>query len=239
MTAIIAFIKKWFPVALGFILLVTISFIAGKCSTRSERKQSQGNILALQSEIKQTEVVIQGLKNTVFERDAVILDQSDAIKLGIIERERLKKLHLSELITNTELSGTIQILRDSLKLPASTVFVTIKDTSGVSREYVKIPFQLLKITDKYITLEAGMNLNRTAYYNLSVPFSGEISVGYVRSGIFKKVPKGIFTTTNPYLTTNDMNVLIVQEKDRIYDKWYIHAGMGILVFEGLKLLLIK
>lgn len=230
-------IRKGVIIAGLILAFLTISFIAGKCSTKAQRQQLLSNITALNSDIKETVVTIEGLKNTVFEKDAVILSQKDAISTGILENERLKKLHLSELLTNTELTGTIKILRDSLKLPPNTVFVTIKDTTGVARDYVRLPFELLRIADKYVTLNAGMNLNKTAYYNLSVPFAGTVSVGYVKDGLFKKsVPRGIFTSENPYLTIDDMNVLIVQEPDKLIDKWYVHAGAGILIFEGLKLL---
>ena len=243
-TKLLAFwlkIKKGVVITGLILACLTISFIVGKCSTKAERKQAQSNIIALQDDVKQTAVTIEGLNNTVFEKDAVILSQSDAIKLGVIEQERLKKLHLSTLLTNTELIGTIQMLRDSLKLPSVPVFITIKDTSGVTRDYIRLPFELLKIVDKYITLNAGMNLNRTAYYNLSIPFSGTVSVGYVGTGFLnlKKVPKGIFTTEIPYLKVNDMSVTIIEEPKGVLSKWYVHAGIGAAFFEAVRILLTK
>lgn len=220
----------------GLILACLItSFIAGKCSTKAQRQQLLSNITALNSDIKETTVTIEGLKNNVYEKDAVILSQKDAISTGILENERLKKLHLSELLTNTELTGTIKILRDSLKLPAIPIFITVKDTSGVTRDYIRIPFELLKIADKYVSLSAGMNQNKTAYYNLSVPFAGTVSVGYVKDGLFKKsVPRGIFTSENPYLKIDDMNVLIVQEPKKWYEHWYIPVIAGAVGIEGIR-----
>lgn len=230
-------IRKGVIIAGLILACLIISFIAGKCSTKAERQQAISNISALNSDIKESAVTIEGLKNTVYEKDAVILSQKDAIEAGIIERERLKKLHLSELITNTELTGTIKILRDSLKLPAIPIFITIKDTSGVTRDYIRIPFELLKIADKHVSLNAGMNLNKTAYYNLSVPFSGTVSVGYVKDGLFKKVPRGIFTSDNPYLKIDDMNVLIVQEPKKWYERWYVPIIAGAVGIETVRILL--
>jgi hypothetical protein len=224
----------------GLILgCLIIAFIAGKCSTREERKQAINNISALNSEIKQTEVIIEGLKNTVYEKDAVILSQKDAIATGTLERERLKKLHLSELITNTELSGIIKKQDSLLNLPPNTVFITIKDTSGVTRDYVRIPFQLLKTADKYITLNAGMDKNKKAWFDLSIPFSGTVTIGNKRTGLFKTTPVGIFTTEIPYLKVNDMSVLIIQEPKGILSKWYVHAGAGALFIELLRIAFIK
>jgi hypothetical protein len=82
-----------------------------------------------------------------------------------------------------------------------------------------------------------MNLNKTAYYNLEVPFSGTISVGYVRSGLFGQSPKGIFTTENPYLKVDDMNVLIVTEPVKWYQKWYVPIIAGAVGIETVRFLL--
>lgn len=239
MKTIIAFIKKWLPYAVGFVLLVLISFIAGKCSTKANRTTINNNLIAARDSIHTSKVIINDLENTVFEQGALILSKDEAIKIGVIEQERLKKLHLKELVTNTDLTGIIQMLRDSLKLPPNTIFITIKDTSGVARDYVRIPFQLLKTSDRYIILNAGMNPNKTAWFDLSVPFSGTISVGYVKSGFLKTVPKGVFTTLNPYITINNMDVLIVKEPDKFYNKWWVHALIGAATIEGVRIFLIK
>jgi hypothetical protein len=177
------------------------------------------------------------LRNSVYEKNAIILSQDESIKAGIIERDRLKALHLKDLITNTDLSGTIQILRDSLKLPASVQFITIHDSSG-TYPVVRLPYEW-PYSDKYVTLTTGIRANKIGYFSLSVPFSGTISVGYVRSGLFKTTPKGIFTTENPYIKVNSMKVLIVEEPKRFYDKFWFHALCGGIIVEGANILFKK
>lgn len=219
-------------------LLMTCHFF-GRCSTKRERSQELSNLIAARDSVKQSIVIIEGLQYTVFQKNAIILTKDEAIKAGIIEQERLKKLHFKELITNADLSGTIKVLRDSLKLPLGTVFVTIKDTSGVSRDYVRIPFTLLKIDEKYLSLNAGMNVDRTAWFKLQVPISGEMSIGYVKSGFLKSKPVGIFTSLNPYLTINNMDILIIKEPKKFYQKTWFHMVAGIAVFETGRYFLIK
>lgn len=239
MITIIAFIKKWLPIAAIIVGLLLISFIAGKCSTKKERATQIDNLRAARDSVYQSFVEIDGLKYTVSTKDAIILSKDDALQAQIIENERLKALHIKELVTNVELQGVIKILRDSLKLPANTVFVTIKDTSGVAREYVRLPFQLLKVSDKYITLNAGMNQNKTAWFNLSVLVTGEISIGYVRSGFLKTKPVGIFTSSNPYLTVNSMDVLIIKDDKKFYNKTWFHLIAGAVAVEGVRIFLLK
>jgi hypothetical protein len=217
-----------------FIGLILISYIAGRCSTRTERKQQISNLIAARDSVKQFFVTIDGLKNSVWEKNAIILGQEESIKAGIIERDLLKKLHLKDLITNTELTGVIHKQDSLLNLPPNTVFITIKDTSGISRDYVRLPFTLLKISDKYVSLNAGMDSLCKAWYKLSVPFSGTISIGYVKSGFLKTTAKGIFTTENPFIKINAMDVLIIQDPKKWYSKWYVPVIAGAVGIEVLR-----
>ncbi len=227
----IANLKKYLPF-IGLVLgLILIAFIAGKCSTRKNNQTSLNNLIAARDSVKESFITIDGLKQSVYSKDAIILSKEDALKVQILENERLKALHIKEIVTNADLTGQINILRDSLKLPANTVYLTIKDTSGVARDYVRIPFTLLKMQEKYISLSAGMNENKTAWYNLSVPVSGEMSIGYIKSGFLKTKPVGIFTTDNPYLTVNSMDILIVKEDKHFYQKTWFHMVLGAAILE--------
>jgi hypothetical protein len=229
--------KKTIWLICAFLSVLGIGYLAGCNRLRKERALNVANIIAMKDTIKHSFVTIDGLRNSVYEKNAIILSQDESIKAGIIERDRLKALHLKDLLTNTDLSGTIQILRDSLKLPPEVQFVTIHDSSG-TYPAVRLPYEW-PYSDKYVTLTTGIRLNKTGYFNLSVPFSGTISVGYVRSGLFKTVPKGIFTTENPYIKVSSMDVLIVQEPKRFYDKFWFHALCGGIIVESANILLKK
>jgi hypothetical protein len=210
-----------------FAAVLSIAFLAGKCSTKKERSLNVANLTASKDTVKQYSVIIDGLKSSVHEKQAIIISQSDAIKVGILERDRLKALHLKEIVTNAELSGTIKVLRDSLKIQPGTIIITVRDTAGIYRDYIQIPFTLLNVNEKYLSLGAWMRQNKTAYFDLSVPLSGEMSIGFKKDGLFKKqYPVGLFTSNNPYLKINSMDVLIVQEPVRWYQRWYVHALIG-------------
>jgi len=251
--------KNWI-IAGAVVALLIISYICGRYSTKQERDNAVNNILALKDTIHASTVTINGLTNYVSEQKALILSQKDALATSELEKERLKKLALSSVVTNAALTGEIKVLRDSLKLVPGTVILTVDDTTmsvnggdvqagdtaipanwttKSSHEYVQIPFTLLNINEENINLTAGMSTNKSPYFSLSVPFKGSMTVGYKKSGLFKTTPVGIFTTTNPYIHVNDMQVVIIQNPSPWYDKWWVHALGGAVIFETARQLLLK
>lgn len=219
------------------LILIAGTLIGAWYGSKEERKTSTANLIAARDSIDRYVIEINGLRQTVSEKDALVLSEKEAKEAAILERDRLKALHIKEVVTNTELQGTIKILRDSLKLKPGTVIITVKDTSGISRDYVRIPFTLLDIKEPYLNLNAGMNANRTAYFGMSVPVSGTMTIGYKKAGFLKTKPVGIFTSPNPYLQINNMDILIVQERKKWYQYWYVHALAGIVLWETGKQLL--
>jgi len=222
--------KKYILYISLVLALLTASYFIGRVSTLKERSVLVDNIHAARDTIKTYSVRIGDLELNVSEKEAIILTKEDAIKAGLIEKEYFRKLYLKEIETTTMLNGVIKILRDSLDLPPETIIVTIKDTSGLAQYYMKIPFQNIKVNEKYLVLNAGVRDNRKAWFELSVPVSGTMSVGYKKDGFLKTKPVGIFTTENPYLKINNMDILIVKDKDKWYRKWWVHslAGGGIV-----------
>lgn len=214
-------------IIIGLICLFgCIAYIAGKCSTRENRRLGIDNLIAARDLVKESTVIINGLKNTVFEKDAIILTQEDAIKTGLLEKERLRKLHLKELTANVELQGRIKILEDSLDLPPDVKYITVKDSSGKYNDYIRIPFVLLNVHRKdSVDLIAGLNINRKAYWKLDIPFKAELSVGYKITGFLKTTPVGIFTTTNPYVHIDKMDVVILKKEEKWFQKWYTPVGI--------------
>lgn len=221
-------------------LFVFIAYIAGRCSTKSERKLGIDNLIAARDSVKESTVIINGLRNTVFEKDAIILTKEDVIKTGLLEKERLRKLHLKELTANVELQGRIRILEDSLDLPPDVEYITVKDSSGKYNDYIKIPFTLLNVHRKdSVDLVAGLDIYRRAYWKLDIPFTGIITVGYKRSGFLQTIPIGAFTTTNPYIKIENMDIVIIKEPKKIWNKTWFHFVCGAGLIEGLNLIFNK
>ena len=232
-------IKAKIYLILSVLIVVILAFLIGKCSTRSERVQQLNNLVASRDSVRRYSVEIDGLKISVQEKSAIILTQKQAIDAGLLEQNRLKTLHIRDVVTNTTLEGTIRILRDSLAAQPETIFITIRDTSGVTRDYVRLPFQLLREHNEYLSLDAGMYRNHEAWFDLSIPVAGEMTVGWKKEGIFKRPePVGVFMSKdsheNPYLKFDKMEVVITQSPVRIVDRWWIHVLGGVVLDEGTR-----
>ena len=216
-----------------------IFFLAGRCSTRAERIQQLNNLQASRDSIKRYQVHIGQLTSSVQEKVAIILSQEQALQAGVLERERLRALHLKQVATNVQLEGVIRVLRDSLALPHKTEIVTVKDTSGWY-DCVKIPFQLLNVQEPYLNLTVGMSRERLAWFDLTVPLEAQVTVGWKREGFLKPTrPVGMFVTENPYVKMNNMEVLITQPQKRFVDRWWVHVLGGVMVDEGIRWVLKK
>jgi hypothetical protein len=86
--------------------------------------------------------------------------------------------------------------------------------------------------EKYLKLNAGMKVDRSAWFGLEVPFTGFVTVGYKKDGLFRTKPVGVFTTDNPYIKISDMNTVIIQENKSIFSKWWFNALIGFGVGAG-------
>jgi hypothetical protein len=232
-------LKKYGIYILLFIGLMLIAFLFGKCSAKQERSQQIANLAAARDSINESYVVIGGLKYQVSTRDAIIITKDESIQVGLLEQERLKKLNIKYVVTNAELQGVIKIQRDSLKLVPGTEIISVKDTVGIFHDYTKIPFILIDFSNEWLTLSAGMNKDRTAWYKSLTPLKGIMTIGYQKSGFLKTKPIGIFTSKNPYLTINQMDILIVQEKPKWYSKWWVPVLGGAVGIEVVRIFLIK
>lgn len=210
-------------IVIGIVAAVAI-FLFGRAGIKKERDLSARNIMAMQDSVKHYKLRVGDLELQVAEKSALVLSKDDAIRTGLIEKEYWRKLHMSALVSYTKLEGELKAAQDSLALPDSVQIMTIKDTTGVARDYVKIPFKLLDIKSEYLTLLAGMNKNRTAYYDLSIPIVGQITVGYKG-----KTAVGVFTSPNPLLNITNMNIVITPYKTKLYEKWYISGPIGFIL----------
>lgn len=224
--------KFWVIGAGALIMLLAGFYFVGRLSTKKERDLSKQNLIAMQDTVKTYKIKVKGLVVQVFEKDALVLSLKDAIKVGVVEKEYWRKLHMSALVANVKLEGELKAAQDSLALPPEVKFITVKDSSGIARDYAKIPFTLLDLKDPYLNLSAGMNVDRTAWYKLDIPIVGTVTIGYKG-----KKAVGVFTTENTLLTITNMNIVITPYKSKWYEKWYISGIAGFVAGYGVNSLL--
>ena len=223
--------QVWGYLLVAILLMVGVYFV-GRLSTKAERDRSAQNLIAIQDTVQHYKIVADGLELQVAEKKALILTKDEAIKLGFIEKEYWRKLHMTALVANVKLEAELKATQDSLALPDDVQIITIRDTAGINRDYVKIPFTLLDINSEYLSLNAGMKADRTAYYALKIPIVGTITIGYKG-----KTAIGVFSSPNPYLNVTNMNIVISPYKHKWYEKWYFPAIGGLIVGFGINSLI--
>jgi hypothetical protein len=177
------------------------------------------NISAYQDTIRSYEIKIDSLSHMVSEKMSLVMSQKEAIRQSLINQERLKKTNISVVATNIKLVAEINTLKDSLNLPPTVIFVTVKDTSG-SYDAIKIPYEW-EYVDKHLYLKTGIREDKTAFFDMKTTLDGEITIGYN-----KGIPKAIMTTTNPYVVIKDMTPVIISNPTPFYKKWWFPAIVG-------------
>lgn len=217
------------------VVTALMMFGVGRCSTRAERRQLFHNVQALNDTVHHYQITLQSLQYEVSQQSAVILTQRQALEAGLLEREQLKALHMKAVNTNVSLQAEIHVLRDSLKALPQTIFITVKDTTGIAAHYVKIPFTLLNVQESYLQLSAGMTVNRNAWFDLTIPVSKfDVTVGWQRDGWFRLKPVGTVVTDNPYITVKQMEVTVIDRPKKWYDRKWLYVVGGVMIDEGVR-----
>jgi hypothetical protein len=155
----------------------------------------------------------------IAEQGQIILGQKDAIRLGLLEVDRLKKVK-SQVKTITK----IQI--DSVVVP---YLDTLRLTDTVYRKgTINVPKRFLVAQDHY-TLGGLVRLNDVMFDSVLVTNEMKITIGQKNNGFFKKTtPIVEVENSNPYINVVDMNNVVIENKKRIYERPLFWAGVGLL-----------
>lgn len=200
---------------MAFLALLVASFFLGKCSTLQDRNNALNSIIALRDTVSTYKVKVNGLMLDVFEKNALILSQKEAIKTGIIEKEALRKLNINQVATITYLSGLISILRDSVSHSGEIVYI---DTSS-STPAILLPFTFGE-SDEYHSFSGGFNIKGQMNYAFNVPVSLDVWVGVNKN----KATKAVITTQNPYIKIKEITSVKIDVQKP--SRWGVSAFLG-------------
>ena len=153
------------------------------------------------------------------EQEQLILSQKDAIELGILEIENLKKVK-SQVKTITE------IKIDSVLVPFKET-IYISDTI-YPKGIIEVPKRFNLIEEHYsfdgLILKQGLLID-----SLSIPNEMKLTIANKSGGIFRKsIPIVKLENTNPYLSTIDMKNVIIEDEKKFYDRKVFWLGVGLI-----------
>ncbi|MFA5638635.1 MAG: hypothetical protein WC961_07140 [Anaerovoracaceae bacterium] len=213
-------------VILLIIALLGLSFLLGRVNGRREVESLSNALSEAQNQIKDTvyhyAITVDGLKMQIWEQKQVILSQKDAINAEILDKEKLRKLYIRQVESNTVIKGTLKAVRDSIANIKPEVII-VKDTSGMPHPYLRLPFQE-SYSDDYLNL--SFNINEDASWGFGVDFALDLDItaGWVKTGFLKTEPRVFATTNSPYV--NIVNIQGVKIENPVwYDKPWIR-GVG-------------
>lgn len=226
---------------LKYIIPILILLLVFGVMQHSINVQKQRNIDNLKAAIDSTEMykkLYNGALHTIGIKDALILTERDAKQAAILDAKELRKLHIKDVVTQSGLNTTINILKDSLKAKPGTEIIYIKDSINNSTS-VKLPFEYESPKDKYSYLRSGIGLNKQPYINAEIYLEGKLIIGFQKDGLFKTKPVGVFTTENPYVTRVNITPVIIQKNTEWYEKWWVHVLGGAIGGAAIMYKLVK
>ena len=142
--------------------------------------------------------------NKIAEQEQVVISQKDAIELGLLEIERLKKINSQVVVTTTT--------------AIDTFFMPFKDsnsTFGINTQWYSLSGSVI---DKGVSVDSLRVLNKMS-----------VTIGLKSNGWFKAAtPSVVLTNENPYTHTSAMSNIVVVEKKKWYQKNNFIYGSGIL-----------
>lgn len=212
--------KYWIIGIAAVLALLTASYFVGRHYANRSHQAELNNYIALQDTVRNYQTKIDGLTVEVFETKRVVLSQVDAIKVGLVEKEALRKLNIKTLSELTSLKMQINIVRDSVSNNGQVVYI---DTNKL-KPAILLPFTFSDKT-KYFSLAGGYDLTGRMNYTFDVP---ALNIN-VYGGVDKKgIAKLSVTTDNPYIKFNDIKStkISVSKPSRI--GFGVMAGYGVV-----------
>jgi hypothetical protein len=191
--------NKWLLLAL-LLLLIGAIILGWKIGKARGESAAQHNIDALNGQIKEYVIDINGLKKQVSERQQLILTQNQAINAHLIEKSELKKLYFKSVNEVTSLKAQISILKDSLSHTGVITIVEPCDSVGYSFPVIKLPFTFKDGNEDY-TLSGGFSEAGIMNIDLNVPIILDIWTGIDK---VSKDYKVVVTTPNKVVKITEL-----------------------------------
>lgn len=183
-----------------FLACLAILIVGWWYHTNKLQRLNVANVAAMNDTVSHYKTKVAGIETFVSERDAIILTQKEAIKAGLLSKEELKKLNISQATEISRLKAKIEVIRDSVEHNGQ--IVVIRDTAFVTpKNAIILPFSFSDTT-KFVSLRARFNDAGKFSYTFSSQVDLNLYVGFE-----KRKLKAVATTTNPHIIIQDITTV--------------------------------
>ena len=212
-------IKKWKIYVTLMLLLMGISFFAGRRSASEKIATLESNNLALSKSMVTYKIKVDGLERTVSERNSLILTQKEALKQSQISKEYLRKTNMEQLSEIASLKADFALFKDSVEHNGVVVQIPQNNVNTTTKPAILLPFQFSDTT-MYYSFNGGFDINGKMSYKLSSTVDLDITIGKDKKS---KEYKTVVSTTNPFITIGNINSTHIPDKT---------SRLNVVVFGG-------
>jgi hypothetical protein len=193
--------------------------VGGIISANAEVKRFKSEVQKLQFANQEFEEIIIDDEKKLAEQAQIILSQKDALDMGLLEIDRLKKVKSQvKVITETQIDSLIIEHHD-----------TVSIESTPEGDFLKLP-QSYCIDDDWMMLKSKIDLKGFLIDTLQIHNKYNITIATKSAGFFKKpIPIVQLVNENPYTKTTDMQNVVIKDDKRFYDRKGFWFGTGAIL----------
>lgn len=208
--------------SLVLLTILIILLVWDGCVKRAELSAFQKEMSKFTLSEQKFTQTIDKQKGIIIEQDQLILSQKDAIRLNLIEIDKLKKI-------KSQVRVITDIRIDSVLVPYTdidTIYIN-KDTFLVKK---------FALTDKYYSFFGKTQPNGVLLDSVSFKNDFNVTIANKPMGLFKKskpIVEVVFE--NPYVQTKKVNNVVIKDELKWYHRrgtWF-GVGIGLGIIGGL------
>jgi len=226
-------IKVWVIVLVLIGLLTGIYFLGGMKYRRDIDRLSTALIQAqnqLSDTVESYEITLGDKVFTIADQKRIILNQEAAIKHHILDKEKLKKLNIAHVQENVRLKAQLTILKDSLELIKPEIIYVV-DADSVSVPHLRLPHEL-NYEDSWMDVGVMIEDNLSWGFSIDSPIEADVTIADVKTGWFKKEPRVLISTDNPYFDVINVQSVSIKKEPLFFETTWFRITTHALSFLG-------
>ena len=197
------------------ILLIFCGIIYGKQqsinSFKSQMQKFQLDNLAFEEEINEK-------GERIVSQEQIILSQKDAIKQGLLKIDKLKKVQ-------SQVNVVTETIIDTFIVSHTDTIVQYIDGDA----FLKLPHTYNYYTE-HLNFGAVISNKGLKVNNISILNTSTITIGYKNNGLFRKsTPIVELKNSNPYVQTNSVGNVVIEQKKNPLTNHKVWGGVGLLI----------
>ena len=209
-------------IIIGVLIAIILLLGWGVLNMRGELKNYQNQISKFELGEQEYITKLDAQGRELNEQSQVILTKDQAIKHGLLEIDRLKKVQSQvKVITRTQVDSILIPFIDSVDK-----HILVVD----SINYLPIP-KSFSLTDKWYSFDGVINKQGILMDSISFVNDIRITLGYkkqpfIKDLFSKPIPIVDVLNQNPYTEVTGLQNVVIEERKKFYHKKGFWAGVG-------------